>query len=122
MSAAKSRAIFDEDDDSDSIASDTTADSETAEEYSVEKILCDRRSDQGQILYLGTHNHHIHHFHSTADFDYIVKWEGYPLHRATWEPSKHFAFLYTYLIISNPLLRRELRLSRRHSKLASRKA
>jgi len=68
---SKSRPVFDEDDDTDSVNTDSTVESELQAEYSVEKILAERKSDQGTPLYL-------------------VKWEGYELHRSTWEPREHF--------------------------------
>ncbi|KAH0417240.1 hypothetical protein KCU90_g12813, partial [Aureobasidium melanogenum] len=64
-------SVFVEDDDSDSVNTDSTVESEFESEYSVEKILAERKSDDGKPLYL-------------------VKWEGYQLHRSTWEPRENF--------------------------------
>ncbi|KAI4718802.1 hypothetical protein E4T48_04935 [Aureobasidium sp. EXF-10727] len=72
MAPPKSRPVFDEDDDSDSVKTDSTVESDFQAEYSVEKILAERQTAQGKPLYL-------------------VKWEGYALHRSTWEPQEHFA-------------------------------
>ncbi|KAG9690733.1 hypothetical protein KCU95_g8604, partial [Aureobasidium melanogenum] len=71
MVTPKSRSVFVEDDDSDSVNTDSTVQSEFESEYSVEKILAERKSDDGEPLYL-------------------VKWEGYQLHRSTWEPRENF--------------------------------
>ncbi|KAH0341713.1 hypothetical protein KCU83_g9559, partial [Aureobasidium melanogenum] len=71
MVTPKSRPVFVEDDDSDSVNTDSTVQSEFESEYSVEKILAERKSEDGEPLYL-------------------VKWEGYQLHRSTWEPRENF--------------------------------
>ncbi|KAK6001501.1 hypothetical protein QM012_002832 [Aureobasidium pullulans] len=71
MVTPKSRSVFVEDDDSDSVNTDSTVESEVELEYSVEKILAERENDEGEPLYL-------------------VKWEGYQLHRSTWEPRESF--------------------------------
>ncbi|KAH0168848.1 hypothetical protein KCU67_g3310, partial [Aureobasidium melanogenum] len=71
MATSKSRPVFVEDDDSDSVNTDSTVESELEAEYSVEKILAERTTDEGDPLYL-------------------VKWEGYELHRSTWEPRENF--------------------------------
>ncbi|KAG9558741.1 hypothetical protein KCU71_g12144, partial [Aureobasidium melanogenum] len=71
MATPKSRPVFVEDDDSDSVNTDSTVQSEFESEYSVEKILAERKSEDGEPLYL-------------------VKWEGYQLHRSTWEPRENF--------------------------------
>ncbi|KAH0271038.1 hypothetical protein KCU91_g7658, partial [Aureobasidium melanogenum] len=71
MATHKSRLPFEEDDDSDSVNSDSTVQSEPESEYKVEKILAERESDDGEPLYL-------------------VKWEAYELHRSTWEPRENF--------------------------------
>ncbi|KAI5207835.1 hypothetical protein E4T39_01704 [Aureobasidium subglaciale] len=70
MAAPQTRSIFDKYDDSDSVNTDSTAESEAKAEYSVEKILAEK-NDEGYPQYL-------------------VKWEGYHLHRATWEPVESF--------------------------------
>lgn len=66
-------ALFTEDSDEDSIATDTSAESEHSEDhrYSVEAILAEARDKYNRRMYL-------------------VKWEGYALHRATWEPRSCF--------------------------------
>lgn len=61
----KSTVVFDSD--SDSINTDSTAESEFREEYEVERILLEET---------GPDNEHR----------YLVKWEGYKLFRSTWEP------------------------------------
>lgn len=88
MATHKSRLPFEEDDDSDSVNSDSTVQSEPESEYKVEKVNClpphslcsvtdlhqilaERESDDGEPLYL-------------------VKWEAYELHRSTWEPRENF--------------------------------
>ncbi|KAH0360015.1 hypothetical protein KCU65_g9620, partial [Aureobasidium melanogenum] len=71
MATPKSRPVFLEDDDSDSVNTDSTVQSVLESEYKVEKILAERESDDGEPLYL-------------------VKWEGYQLHRSTWEPRENF--------------------------------
>ncbi|KAG9994608.1 hypothetical protein KCU78_g18341, partial [Aureobasidium melanogenum] len=71
MATSKSRPVFVEDDDSDSVNTDSTVESELEAEYSVKKILAERTTDEGDPLYL-------------------VKWEGYELHRSTWEPRENF--------------------------------
>lgn len=62
-----------EDSDTDSIDTDTTAESVHSEDtgFNVEQILQEDTNAQGVKLYL-------------------VKWEGYPLHRASWEDRKQF--------------------------------
>jgi hypothetical protein len=64
--------VFEEVDDSDldSISLTSTRSSDEEEEYNVEKINAEERDDQGVMKYL-------------------VKWEGYPLHRSSWEPAEH---------------------------------
>lgn len=66
-------ALFLEDSDHDSIATDTTEESEHSVDHSyrVETILAEALDKQGRKKYL-------------------VKWEGYALHRATWEPRANF--------------------------------
>ncbi|KAI5258684.1 hypothetical protein E4T42_00559 [Aureobasidium subglaciale] len=70
MAAPKTRLIFEEYDDCDSVNTNSTAESEAKDEYSVEKIIAEK-NDEGYPQYL-------------------VKWEGYGLHRATWEPVENF--------------------------------
>jgi chromo domain-containing protein 1 len=64
--------VFDsgESSDNDSIGTDSTAESVGLEEYPVEKILAERSHPEKGLLYL-------------------IKWEGYPLARATWEPQEN---------------------------------
>lgn len=67
---ASQRPLF-HDTDSDSIATDSTAESTLSrEEYDVEKVLLEVPGDEGQMYYL-------------------LKWVGYPLHEATYEPVEH---------------------------------
>ncbi|WPH00992.1 Hypothetical protein R9X50_00382600 [Acrodontium crateriforme] len=57
----------------DSVRTDTTAESEPEDDYQVERILLEhegRRDNKGQR-------------------EYLIKWQNYPLHRATWEPEHH---------------------------------
>jgi len=56
--------------DSIDIASTQASDAE-AEEYGVEKILSEERSQE------------------TGEMMYLIKWERYPLHLSTWEPAEH---------------------------------
>lgn len=67
-SATKKKTIvFDSDDsETDSIATDSTAESDVRDEYEVERILDE-----------------------APDGRYFVKWEGYKLSRCTWEPREH---------------------------------
>lgn len=64
----KGRAFFAAESDEDSVATDSTAESELLEEYGVERVLAENQDDNGNKLYL-------------------IKWEGYPLGRSTWEPA-----------------------------------
>ncbi|KAF2168029.1 hypothetical protein M409DRAFT_21475 [Zasmidium cellare ATCC 36951] len=64
----KARAPFAYDSDEDSIATDSTAESEPLDEYGVERILLEKGTEGG-------------------DKQYLIKWEGYPLGRSTWEPA-----------------------------------
>lgn len=61
----KSTIVFDSDSETDSIKTDTTAESEPRDEYEVERILMEAPGEE-----------HC----------YLVKWEGYKLFRSTWEP------------------------------------
>lgn len=61
----KSTIVFNSDSDTDSINTDSTAESDAREEYEVERILMEV-NDQEHC--------------------YLVKWEGYKLSRSTWEP------------------------------------
>ncbi|KAK5118605.1 hypothetical protein LTR85_008070 [Meristemomyces frigidus] len=61
--------FFTEDSDADSVATDTTQGSEQQESYNVEKILAEDSDYEG-----------------TGQRAYLLKWERYPLYRATWEP------------------------------------
>ncbi|KAI5274445.1 hypothetical protein E4T47_02616 [Aureobasidium subglaciale] len=70
MAAPKTQSVFEEYDDCASVNTDSTAESEAKDEYSVERILAEK-NDEGYPQYL-------------------VKWEGYGLHRATWEPVENF--------------------------------
>ena len=58
-------------DDPDDISITSTVPSEPVEEYEVDGILAERDDGAGSKLYL-------------------VQWQGYPLHRCTWEPSENF--------------------------------
>jgi hypothetical protein len=70
---ASRQQLFVEESDDDSINTNTTAGSEQDDEkdYPVERILAEEKNDEGRQFYL-------------------VKWEGYPLHRASWEPRENF--------------------------------
>lgn len=61
-------AFITEDSDDDSIATNTTEESEHDEdhEFNVEEVLAEDTNEHDEKIYL-------------------VKWEGYPLHRCTWE-------------------------------------
>lgn len=64
---------FQSESEEDSVRTDTTAESEPEEDYQVERILLEhegRRDNEGQK-------------------EYLIKWQNYPLHRATWEPEQH---------------------------------
>ncbi|GAB7327234.1 hypothetical protein MBLNU13_g11132t2 [Cladosporium sp. NU13] len=56
--------------DEDSISITSTRSSDPEAEYNVEKILAEQVHDDGMLRYL-------------------LKWEGYPLHSATWEPAEN---------------------------------
>lgn len=66
-------ALFVEDSDEDSIKTDTTDESDhsTDSNFNVEQILAEWKNPKGVTVYL-------------------VKWEGYPLHRCTFEPREMF--------------------------------
>jgi chromo domain-containing protein 1 len=61
MATPKQNTTFRDDSDSDSVSITSTAASEPQEEYEVETILAEEEGDNG--------------------VDYLIKWEGYPLHR-----------------------------------------
>ncbi|KAK4631977.1 hypothetical protein CLAFUW4_03364 [Fulvia fulva] len=67
-----SHTMFRELSDDDSIATDSTAPSEPRDDYPVEKILCEHWDPEDQCT------------------EYLVKWEGYPLDRANYEPAVNF--------------------------------
>ena len=71
--SSDSMAFITEDSDDDSIATDTTADSQHSEDhqFNVEQILAEDTNEDDEKIYL-------------------VKWEGYPLHRCTWEGREAF--------------------------------
>lgn len=69
---SRRRPVFDEVSDSDSIATDTTAGSEYQAEYGVERVLGEAFGREG-----------------TSGMWYLIKWEGYPLSRASWEPAEN---------------------------------
>lgn len=70
-SSRRKKPIFDSESDEDSVATDTTAQSEEQATYNVERVLSEEwDSDEDRMTYL-------------------IKWEGYPLHRATWEPEEN---------------------------------
>ena len=56
--------------DEDSISITSTQASDPEAEYNVEKILAENTLDNGAR-------------------EYLLKWEGYPLHSATWEPAEN---------------------------------
>lgn len=56
--------------DNDSISLHSTEPSEEEEGYDVEKILAEEADDEGEPQFL-------------------IKWQGYPLHRSTWEPAEN---------------------------------
>ncbi|CAK3854794.1 hypothetical protein AC579_10275 [Lecanosticta acicola] len=58
-------------DSDDTIATDSTGSSEPQDQYSVERILAEKWDPKKKIR------------------EYLIKWEGYPLHRATYEPTRH---------------------------------
>lgn len=60
--------VFDSDSDTDSIKTDSTAQSEVQAEYEVERVLLENPN---------------------AEKSYLVKWAGYPLSQATWEPREN---------------------------------
>lgn len=66
-------AFITEDSDGDSISLTSTVDSEHSEDtgFNVEQILAEAENDQGIMMYL-------------------VKWEGYPMDRCTWEDKDQF--------------------------------
>ena len=64
------RQIFAEESDAGSVATNSTDASEELESYSVEKILAEDPN----------------HDDVTGNLYYLLKWVGYPLSRATWEP------------------------------------
>ena len=72
---ATKKPVFFQDDasDSDSISVTSTISSDQEEEYNVEKILAEDQDIIG----------------GTGEPQYLLKWEGYPLHRSTWEPKEH---------------------------------
>ncbi|SMY21634.1 unnamed protein product [Zymoseptoria tritici ST99CH_1A5] len=74
MSKGKRPVVFDSGEssegDNDSIGTDSTAESAQLDVYPVDKILAETGAP-------GT------------DLQYLVKWEGYPLARATWEPPEN---------------------------------
>lgn len=61
MTTAKQNSTFLDDIDSDSVSITSTVASEPQEEYEVETILAEEEGDDG--------------------INYLIKWEGYPLHR-----------------------------------------
>lgn len=63
--AKKSTVVFNSDSDTDSITTDSTAQSDCRDEYEVERILMEVPDEENC---------------------YLVKWEGYKLFRSTWEP------------------------------------
>ncbi|TKA61699.1 hypothetical protein B0A55_11525 [Friedmanniomyces simplex] len=69
----RSRGLFLEDVDGDSVASDTTEESEQEDVfYSVDQILAEDRDYDGM-----------------GELRYLLKWTGYPITRASWEPTEH---------------------------------
>ncbi|KAK4505045.1 hypothetical protein PRZ48_003008 [Zasmidium cellare] len=64
----KGRALFVDESDEDSIATQSTAESEALEEYGVDRILLEKEDEEGVT-------------------NYLIKWEGYPLGRSSWEPA-----------------------------------
>lgn len=73
--------------DDDSISIISTAPSEAQEEYAVETVLAERETD--------------------GVTQYLVKWEGYPEERCTWEPATSFQSLDTLLDWNKKKLRIE---------------
>ncbi|GAB7365342.1 hypothetical protein MBLNU230_g6422t1 [Neophaeotheca triangularis] len=71
MARRNTGPFMDESSTEDSIATNTTEESEGTDMYDVEKILCEADNGEGQVMYL-------------------VLWDGYPLHRATYEPAESF--------------------------------
>jgi len=61
-----------EEDEEESVATDTTAGSSEREEYEVEKILAERERD------------------TDGEVEWLVKWTGYHVLRASWEPRENF--------------------------------
>ncbi|EME48149.1 hypothetical protein DOTSEDRAFT_21857 [Dothistroma septosporum NZE10] len=64
--------MFHEDSDNDSIRTDSTAPSEPRDDYPVERILCEQWNAEDECP------------------EYLIKWEGYPLERANYEPASNF--------------------------------
>ncbi|KAL1584680.1 hypothetical protein WHR41_06889 [Cladosporium halotolerans] len=62
--------FIEDDSDPDSISIHSTEPSDVEQEYDVEKILAEEPNEDGVMHYL-------------------VKWEGYPLHRSSWEPEEN---------------------------------
>ncbi|KAK0308144.1 hypothetical protein LTR82_015718 [Friedmanniomyces endolithicus] len=79
--ASGSRKPFIEEVDEDSVASDTTQDSEQEDDnYGVDEILAEDRDSED----------------AGGGIRYLLKWTGYPLMRSTWEPAAH---IHTDLVI-----------------------
>ncbi|OCK85322.1 hypothetical protein K432DRAFT_421915 [Lepidopterella palustris CBS 459.81] len=68
--ATTKHSISRDESDSDSISVTSTAPSIEQPEYAVEEIRAERETEEGEM-------------------EYLIKWEGYPLHRCTWEPQAH---------------------------------
>ncbi|KAK0254194.1 hypothetical protein B0A54_04328 [Friedmanniomyces endolithicus] len=80
-STSSSRKPFIEEVDEDSVASDTTQESEQEDEnYGVDEILAEDRDAED----------------AGGGMRYLLKWTGYPLMRSTWEPAAH---IHTDLVV-----------------------
>lgn len=72
MAQSNTMFMFSDDSDADSIATDSTQAEQAGESYGVEKILAEDNNWVG-----------------TGETKYLIKWEGYPLGEATWEPPEN---------------------------------
>ncbi|KAK1809987.1 hypothetical protein LTR12_015664 [Friedmanniomyces endolithicus] len=80
-STSSSRKPFIEEVDEDSVASETTQDSDQEDEnYNVDEILAEDRDSED----------------AGGGMRYLLKWTGYPLMRSTWEPAAH---IHTDLVV-----------------------